>query len=50
MKGGADDESKTDLNLSDCIDFCEVSPIHAKNELCGSDGFFGKKKLAENLA
>ena len=23
--------------------------IHEKNELCGGDGFFGKKKLAENL-
>jgi len=24
--------------------------IHAKNVWCGGDGFFGKKKLAENLA
>ena len=24
--------------------------IHGKNEFCGGDGFFDKKKLAENLA
>ena len=24
--------------------------IHVKNEFCGGDGFFGTKKLAENLA
>ena len=28
----------------------EYSSIHEKNKFCGGDGFFGKKKLAENLA
>ena len=37
---------KEPLNMA----FDDRGGIHEKKELCGGDGFFDKKKLAENLA
>ena len=41
-----------DLSKKILLDLVYMHPggIHGKKDLCGGDGFFGKKKLAENLA